>query len=98
MFSFHIEPFRFGVPLFIMDALATIRELSAMKAQMARFVISLVAMFIGLITFLEMDAGWIPPAIIVLLGFILSEVVFRRLADQETIQRDLEERVRNQHL
>jgi len=69
-----------------------------MKAQMARFVISLVAMFIGLITFLEMDAGWIPAAIIVLLGFIVSEVVFRRLADQETIQRDLEERVRNQHL
>jgi len=69
-----------------------------MKAQMARFVISLVAMFIGLITFLEMDAGWIPAAIIVLLGFIVSEVAFRRLADQETIQRDLEERVRNQHL
>ena len=69
-----------------------------MRAQLARFVISLVAMFIGLITFMELDAGWIPAAFIVLLGFVVSEVVFRRLADQETIQRDLEERVRNQHL
>ena len=69
-----------------------------MKAQLARFVISLVAMFFGLITFLELDAGWIPAACIVLLGFVASEAVFRRLADQETLQRDLEERVRNQHL
>ena len=69
-----------------------------MRAQLARFVISLVAMFIGLITFLGLDAGWIPAAFIVLLGFVISEAVFRRLADQETIQRDLEERVRNQHL
>jgi hypothetical protein len=69
-----------------------------MKAQMARFVISVVAMLVGLITFLGLDAGWIPAAIIVLLGFVASEAAFRRLADQETIQRDLEERVRNQHL
>jgi hypothetical protein len=74
------------------------REQSAMKAQMARFVISVVAMLVGLITFLGLDAGWIPAAIIVLLGFVASEAAFRRLADQETIQRDLEERVRNQHL
>jgi hypothetical protein len=33
-----------------------------------------------------------------LFGFSLSEMVFRRLADHETIRRDLEERVRNQHL
>ena len=53
---------------------------------------------IGLVTFVEMDAGWIPAALIVISGFSLSEAVFRRLADQETIRRDLEERVRNQHL
>jgi hypothetical protein len=69
-----------------------------MKAQLARFVISLVAMLIGLITFLGLDAGWILAAVIVISGFVVSEAVFRRLADQETIQRDLEERVRNQHL
>jgi hypothetical protein len=69
-----------------------------MKAQLARFVISLIAMLIGLVTFVEMDAGWIPAALIVISGFSLSEAVFRRLADQETIRRDLEERVRNQHL
>ncbi len=69
-----------------------------MKAQLARFVISLIAMLIALITFIEMDAGWIPAALIVISGFSLSEAVFGRLADQETIRRDLEERVRNQHL
>ena len=69
-----------------------------MKAQLARFVISLIAMLIALIIFIEMDAGWIPAALIVISGFSLSEAVFGRLADQETIRRDLEERVRNQHL
>ncbi len=69
-----------------------------MKAQLARFAIALIAMFVGLITFWELDSGWIPAVFIVISGFIVSEVVFRRLADQETLQRDLEERVRNQHL
>ena len=69
-----------------------------MTAQLARFVISLIAMLIALIIFIEMDAGWIPAALIVISGFSLSEAVFGRLADQETIRRDLEERVRNQHL
>ena len=69
-----------------------------MKAQLARFVVSLTAMVLGLIAFLAMDAGWMPTMLIILLGFGMSEVVFRRLAGQETIQRDLEERVRNQHL
>jgi hypothetical protein len=54
-------------------------------------------MVLGLIAFMA-DAGWIPTILIILLGFGISEVVFRRLADPETIQRDLEERVRNQHL
>ena len=72
-----------------------------MKAHLARFVISLIAMLIALITFMEMGVGWLSAAVIVIslmLGFSLSEAVFRRLADQETIRRDLEERVRNQHL
>ena len=72
-----------------------------MKAQLARFVISLIAMLIALITFIEMKVGWLSAGLIVIAlvsGFSLSEAVFRRLADQETIRRDLEERVRNQHL
>ncbi len=69
-----------------------------MTAQLARFVISLIAMLVALVIFIEMDAGWIAAALIVISGFSLSEAVFRRLADQETIRRDLEERVRNQHL
>jgi hypothetical protein len=69
-----------------------------MKAQLARFVVSLIAMLLGLMAFMAMDAGWIPAAIIVMSGFGLSEAVFRRLADRKTIRDDLEERVRNQHL
>ena len=72
-----------------------------MKAQLARFVICLLAMLIALIAFIEMDVGWLSAGLIVIAlisGFSLSEAVFRRLADQETIRRDLEERVRNQHL
>jgi len=72
-----------------------------MKAQLARFVISLIAMLIALTTFIEMDVGWLSAGLIVIAlisGFSLSEAVFRRLADQETIRRDLEERVCNQHL
>jgi hypothetical protein len=71
-----------------------------MKAQLARFVISLIAMLIALITFIEMDVGWLSAGLIVIAltsGFSLSEAAFRRMADQETIRRDLEERVRNQH-
>jgi len=69
-----------------------------MKAQLARFVISLIAMLFGLIAFMAMHAGWIATGLIVISGFGVSEAAYRRLADQETIQRDLEERVRNQHL
>ena len=72
-----------------------------MKAQLASFVISLIAMLVALITFIEMDVGWLSAGLIVISlisGFSLSEVVFRRLAAPETIRRDLEERVRNQHL
>jgi hypothetical protein len=72
-----------------------------MKAQLARFVIFLIAMLIALITFMEMDVGWLSAVLSVIAlisGFSLSEAVFRRLADPETIRRDLEERVRNQHL
>ena len=72
-----------------------------MKAHWARFVISLIAMLIALITFMEMDVGWLSAGLVVISlisGFSLSEVAFRRLAAPETIRRDLEERVRNQHL
>ena len=72
-----------------------------MKAQLARIAISLIAMLVALITFIEMEVGWLSAGLIVIAlisGFSLSEAVFRRLADQETIRRDLEERVRNQHL
>jgi L-lactate permease len=72
-----------------------------MKAHLARFVVSLIAMLIALITFIEMDVGWLSAALIAMSlvsGFSLSEVVFRRVADAETIRLDLEERVRNQHL
>ena len=58
-------------------------------------------MLFALITFIEMDVGRLSAGLIVITlisGFSLSEAVFRRLADQETIRRDLEERVRNQHL
>ena len=69
-----------------------------MKAQMARFVISLTGMLLALIAFVGMGAGWMPvvaSVVIVTAGFIISEVVFRRLADHETYRRDLEDRVRN---
>jgi hypothetical protein len=69
-----------------------------MKAQLARCVVSVIAMLIALVSFMKMDAGWIPATLIVITGFCISEVVFRRLADHETVRRDLEERVRNQHL
>jgi hypothetical protein len=69
-----------------------------MKAQLARFVLSLIAMLFGLVAWMEMDTGWIPAALVIIVGFSISEVVYRRLADPETIRRDLEERVRNQRL
>jgi hypothetical protein len=69
-----------------------------MKAQLARFVLSLIAMLLGLVAWMEMDTGWIAAALVIIVGFSISEVVYRRLADPETIRSDLEERVRNQHL
>jgi hypothetical protein len=48
-----------------------------------------------------MDVGWLPAGLIVvsvIAGLSLGDLAFQRLADPETIQRDLEERVRNQHL
>jgi hypothetical protein len=37
-----------------------------MKAHLARFVISLIAMLIALITFIEMDVGWLSAGLIVI--------------------------------
>jgi fatty acid desaturase len=73
----------------------------AMKAQLARFVIFQIAMLIALVFFVTMDVGWLSAVLIVIsviAGLSLSDLAFHRLADPETIQRDLEERVRNQHL
>jgi hypothetical protein len=72
-----------------------------MKAQMARFVISLVAMAIAAVVFMVARNGWVSmlvPGLIVAIGFLIAHLAFRRLADPETIRSDLEERVRNQHL
>ena len=72
-----------------------------MKARLARFVIFQTAMLIAVVIFMTMDVGWLPAGLIVIsviAGLGLSDLAFHRLADPETIQRDLEERVRNQHL
>jgi fatty acid desaturase len=72
-----------------------------MKAQLARFVIFQIAMLVALVIFMTMEVGWPSAALIVIsviAGLSLSDLAFHRLADPETIQRDLEERVRNQHL
>jgi fatty acid desaturase len=73
----------------------------AMKAQLARFVIFQIAMLIALVIFITMNVGWLSAVLIVIsviAGLSLGDLAFHRLADPETIQRDLEERVRNQHL
>ena len=72
-----------------------------MKAQLARFVIFQIAMLVALVFFMTMDVDWLSAVLIVIsvmAGLSLSDLAFHRLADPETIQRDLEERVRNQHL
>jgi fatty acid desaturase len=69
-----------------------------MKAQIARFVISLIAMVVALIAFMGIGWGWtslIAAGSILITGFTISEAVFRRLADHETYRSDLEDRVRN---
>jgi hypothetical protein len=58
-------------------------------------------MLIALVFFMTMDVDWLSAVLIVIsvmAGLSLSDLAFHRLADPETIQRDLEERVRNQHL
>jgi fatty acid desaturase len=73
----------------------------AMKAQLARFVIFQIAMLIALVIFITMNVGWLSAVLIVIsviAGLGLGDLAFHRLADPETMQRDLEERVRNQHL
>jgi fatty acid desaturase len=73
----------------------------AMRAQLARFVMFQIAMLVALVIFMTMDVGWLSGVLIiisVMAGLSLSDLAFHRLADPETIQRDLEERVRNQHL
>ena len=71
-----------------------------MKAQYARFGIFLIALMIAFVIFMKMHFGWLSAALIglvVISGGSISDLVFRRLADEETIRLDLEERVRDQH-
>ena len=73
----------------------------AMKAQLARFVIFQIAMLIALVIFITMNVGWLSAVLIVIsiiTGLRFGDFAFHCLADPETMQRDLEERVRNQHL
>jgi fatty acid desaturase len=73
----------------------------AMQAQLARFVIFQIAMLIALVIFITMNVGWLSAVLIVIsviAGLGLGDLAFHRLADPEIMQRDLEERVRNQHL
>jgi fatty acid desaturase len=73
----------------------------AMKAQLARFVIFQIAMLVALVIFITMNVGWLSAVLIVIsviAGLGLGDLAFHRLADPEIMQRDLEERVRNQHL
>jgi uncharacterized membrane protein len=70
-----------------------------MNAQLARFVISLAGMLLGFVIFMTGGSGWMPVAaslLVILVGFSIAEAVFRRLADQETLRRDLEERTPNE--
>jgi hypothetical protein len=69
-----------------------------MKAQIARLVISPIAMLVAWIAFMGIGWGWmslIAGGGILITGFMISEAVFRRLADRETYRSDLEDRVRN---
>ena len=69
-----------------------------MKAQIARFAISLIAMLAALTAFIGIGWGWtslIAAGGILIAGSTISEAVFRRLADRETYRSDLEDRVRN---
>jgi len=68
-----------------------------MSAQGLRLAISLCAMAVGLLAFMEFPgwAGVIAAGISVALGGGIAEAVFRSVADAETRRADLEDRVRN---
>jgi len=68
------------------------------KAQLARSAIALAGMAAALVVFMLWGDDWVPFAACVLAvaaGFLAAEIAFRRLADQETRRRDLEERARD---
>ena len=68
-----------------------------MKAQLARFGISLVGLVGALIIFMTTDVGWFSIAacfVVVIVALVVAEMAFRRLADPETRRRDLEERAK----
>jgi hypothetical protein len=68
-------------------------------AHSARVLISLTGMVMGFIIFMTQGFGWVSigaSVSVLLLGGCIAEAVFRRVADHETIRRDLEDRTRNQ--
>ena len=67
------------------------------KPETVRFVISLIGIAAAAVIFIVTDFTWLPAALsisVALLSFAIAELVFRRLADPETVRRDLEERSR----
>ena len=67
------------------------------KPESVRFVICLIGIAAAAIIFLVTDFSWLPAALsiaVAVLSFAIAELVFRRLADPETVRRDLEERSR----
>ena len=67
-------------------------------AQLIRFAIVLGGLLAGLTAFLVIPIPWLAVSagvLIPLTDFAIAEFVFRRIADRETLRRDLEDRVRN---
>jgi fatty acid desaturase len=66
-------------------------------AHLARLAVMLVAIALTGVAFLAIEgsASWLAAAGVFAAGCILAELAFRRLADPETLRRDLEDRVRN---
>jgi len=71
---------------------------AGVKAQLARSAIALAGMAAALVIFMLWGDDWVPFAasiLVVAAAFLAAEIAFRRLADQETRRRDLEERARD---
>ena len=76
----------------------TVSISSMATAQLIRFSIAFGGMIAGLTAFLVIPIPWLAVTagvLIPLMDFAVAEFVFRRIADRETLRRDLEDRVRN---